>query len=234
MDQTIVFVGLGGTFYCGVPYYAVLLRNLGVKSVVLIDPDDLTEENLKRQWANMPEYVGLSKTQVADVALALASQAPGEGFPRKWEDSEELLREYEGPMILVVNTDNNKSRVAVNEWAAKRAEGPTGVVLSGCDGDGGQAYWSLFDARDTRRDHNALGLHEDVLKEGDGEPRHGCGGQTIYANALTAQLSGLALENLVARMEDPDSPIYEYYWSRHPSGTIKSWTTKVAQNGGAQ
>lgn len=239
---TYVFVGCGGTFWCGTPYLSNLMRRYKPIEVHMVDPDVLLEGNLDRQWTNrasavlscLEDHIDCWKVDIAGEAFDYGGAI--EDHTSKFEDwtAKDGL---EGPVVVVVNVDSNRSRLAIREWCRDRGTKElTAMVVSGCDGGGGQAYWGVWGTPPHLRDHDWLPLHKDVETEPDLVVRreHGCGGQTTFANALTGQLLGMSIENLTQYVETTPSDIQEYWWEINPAGRYRSWSLLVMPTGPAK
>lgn len=229
------FVGCGGTFWCGTPYLSNLMRRYKPSKVRLVDPDALGDQNYDRQWSNFVHHSKV-KVDVAQEALGLVAGSNGNCIHHVVRFEDWLHKDQlEGPLVVVVNVDSNRSRLAIREWCMDRGAGGllTAMVVSGCDGGGGQAYWGMWGTPPHLRDHDWLPLHEDVETEPDlvVRPEHGCGGQTTFANALTGQLLGLAIENMTQYVEVPGSDLNEYWWERNQAGRFRSWSLLVKSTG---
>lgn len=249
-SATWVFGGCGGTFYCAVPYLRVLLARYLPERVCCVDPDYLDHTNHTRQWPlESLKVPGDPKCLVASDALgalggwdfrAVNGAITTNGIHMV---SEQAI----GPMLLVLNVDNNEARLAAREWCQIRAAYyPTAMVVSGCDGTKGQAYWGLWvpppKTHDGCRCHGAIGvavhdwleLHPDVEDQAVDQRTGACGGQTIFANAITGQMVGMAIEDLDRFLYDTseDPQASEFYWAKdEKTGKLTARSTWVTPTG---
>jgi len=228
---TWVFVGCGGTFYCAVPPLATLLRAHRPHLAVFVDPDKLEPQNLDRQWSNYNQYN--AKLYKADMALrqTLPTDCPGDWYCCVFPAERLKLN---GPVLLIVNTDNNDSRMDCRQWCLNHSA-ETAMIVSGCDGAHGQVVWGLYGQGPTGEWGEPTGpacvdwleRHPDVDTDRAEDSRDGgCGGQTVYANALTAALLPLAIGNLAAYLKGESHP-KEYYW-RIGRGRLTASTVVIA------
>ncbi len=222
MDSTwtLVIVGCGGTLWCATPYLSALIRRFGFKKVILIDPDVLTAENLGRQWCNFGDSVGSSKVQLAATALGCSNATLVQST--FWEATRKVTTKGTKTLFLVC-TDNNESRLEVSNYVMTFGGA---IVLCGCDGGGGQAYWGA----NTELLHYDLVGHHPDLKDGGGEPRTeaGCGGQTTYANAITGQLLCMCIEDLADILRDPYVGAREFWWEKNKVGRFRAWQVHLS------
>ncbi len=107
-------VGCGGT---GSAVVEQLVR-LGVRSLVLVDPDTVSESNLTRVYGSSPNDVGAAKVDVlARHARGIASNAdvqPIQGLVT----SEAVARKLSGCDVLFGCTDDNAGRLVLTRLAA--------------------------------------------------------------------------------------------------------------------
>jgi hypothetical protein len=237
-ELSVVFVGCGGTFFMGMPYFRVLVREIvgrtgeGARDrprLYFVDPDKVIGRNQNRQWPHRSDRGGF-KCDIAESEFgwtgAIALAEPFTSF------SSEICS-ISRDVLLVVNVDNDAARLEVREWAKNR-KGWTGMVVSGCEADYGQAYWGAW--QNGVAIHDWRPLHTDVGQDGGTE--HRCAPQTAEANALTGVLAGLVLRDLLevyrteaSSLERPRM-VREYYWERcSVLQVVKSWTLEVLRQG---
>lgn len=243
-ELSVVFVGCGGTFFMGMPYFKVLVRRCKPRRVVFVDPDKVLGKNLDRQWPYR-EARGQYKAMVAREEFCSRSndpvfrrdschvEIPFLYAPSSFGTLVQLEVVNGGPVndgdvLLVVNVDNDEARLEVREWANGR-KGWTGMVVSGCEADYGQAYWGAW--QDGVVIHDWWVLHPDVGQVGGTE--HRCAPQTAEANAMTGVLVGLALADLLTcyDWDRSASHVREYYWSMDALMRVRSWTMEVKRQG---
>jgi len=230
-DLNVVFVGCGGTFFMGMPYFKVLMRRYDPRRVLFVDPDKVLGKNQNRQWphkGSRGEFKSLVATSEFDLGCHYGLsfrefiRSPVEDF-------------LPGDVLLVVNVDNDEARLEVREWVKERP-GWAGMVVSGCEANYGQAYWGAW--KNGVAIHDWRMLHKDVGREEEVEQGHTCMPQTAEANALTGVLAGLALADALACYEGDRSFSYthsrEYYWSMDALKRVKSWTLEVVRQGGGR
>lgn len=234
---SMVFVGCGGTFFMGMSYFKVLVRRYKPRQLLFVDPDRLVGKNQDRQWpckSNRGQYKAVIAGEEfgPDRDPDVATDVMSFGELVELEKKNQLLSEG-CDVLVVVNVDNDAARLEVREWARSR-KGWTGMVVSGCEADYGQAYWGAWE--DGATIHNWLALHRDVGR-GEGT-EHRCTPQTAESNALTGTLTGLALADVltVYRMKEVGgvlpTMVREYYWSVDALKRVKSWTLEVVRQGG--
>lgn len=221
---SMVFVGCGGTFFMGVPYFKVLVQRCDPRQVLFVDPDKVRGKNLDRQWP-YKDLRGEYKAWLAAQEFGRCSIMDAACGPflacGVWVESEK-------DALVVVNVDNDEARLEVREWAKNRP-GWSGMVVSGCEANYGQAYWGAWE--DGVAIHDWGELHPDVGRDEGTE--HRCAPQTAEANAMTGVLAGLALADLLAVYQTGVHPtmVREYYWSVDALSRTKSWTMEIVRRG---
>lgn len=210
-DWNTIFVGCGGTFYAALSLIAQWLYKWTPGRVMLCDPDILEARNFHRQWAMASRED--SKAGMACRVLRTFGPVPHACRFSELTGINSVRRSLEiAPTLLVVNTDNNESRLECRNWCKALAERhSTGMVVTGCDAEKGQAYSGLWtpmgDVHDWLEAHSDV---EDTSEDGTNPP---CGGQTLESNALTAICMGRALENFCLHVT-AGQRLREYYWSK--------------------
>lgn len=223
----VIFVGCGGTFYTAIPTIAQWLQKWRPGAVEFVDHDGLEEENFRRQWAligrRMPKAFAAAQVFKQFTPFRTASRFAEFARSRMGYKPEIMP----SPVLLVVNTDNNASRLECRQWCIDTSKITTaGMVVTGCDGEKGQAYSGLWTPMGTQ--HDWLPVHEDVL-DTTVEQHPPCGGQTLESNALTALCLGRALENFGQQVtSNPTVPPEEHYWEKNAeTGLVKLWSRKA-------
>ncbi len=232
-DFTWVFIGCGGTFYGAAPYLSVLWHRHKPKRTIFIDPDYIEDRNAERQWPTAS--AGTAKTELGADAVSAWSYDEGE-YDIEMLNSrfdEFTLANETGPILAIVNVDNNPARLAVRSWLDTRQS--MGImVVSGCQHNYGQVYYGVWQDGPI---HDWLPLHDDV--NNTDPPRlqpGGCGGQTISANVLTGQFVGVAIEDIERQLslDGPFAYVTEWYWKTDTADknsvlvpTVKAWTQSV-------
>lgn len=218
-------VGCGGTFWCATPLLSALLKQMEPRRVRLFDPDVLEEKNLSRQWVNAeglvarPDLIGTPKVVLAAKALGYKCELFKECF--------NLMTDLQdNHTLVIVNVDNNRSRVLAWE---RMSSSPydTVFVVSGCDGGGGQVYYGVrrvYPSGGVYADYDWVDYHPDVQEDPGGEPRRemGCGGQTVYANAITGQLLGFTIMQSWERYTGGEgTPVKEWCWDYNSAKRLR-------------
>lgn len=243
MDSTgnlsVVFVGCGGTFWYGRSIFSAMLKKLAPQigrggRVIFVDPDRIEEGNTTRQWCD----IGMlgSKAHRADestITPGLRSLGRPYGMDfQTWTELNPGGRIPDGPVLVIVNVDNNRARLQVREWALQR-DPRTVMVVSGCELHHGQVYYGAYGAdgiltHDWYRAHKDVDDGSDYAPVGPGE----CGAQSVVSNALTAALFAPALDDAMKWLIQGSEPalIREWYWrDAAVSGTPlhRAWTDTV-------
>lgn len=223
-NLSVIFVGCGGTFWYGRPIFSALLKKLAPRirkdgRVIFLDPDRIEEGNTTRQWCNYPAEVGRSKAHCAEASVNLTGLTDrGRPYGTDFQTWTELnpFRERlpDGPVLVIVNVDNNLARLQVRDWALQR-DPRTVMVVSGCELHHGQVYYGAYGAGGIPT-HDWLAAHEDVEgTTGDGSGATGeCGAQSVISNALTAALFAPALDHVMGWLIPGLEPtlVREWYW----------------------
>lgn len=226
-ELDLIFVGCGGTFFMGASLFKVLVRRYKPRNVIFVDPDRLKGSNQDRQWPHLLDK-GCSKSHLAHAFFGVKSSF------RVHETFSDFTTAIDsgicplGDVLLVVNVDNDETRLEVRNWAKSR-QGWAGMVVSGCETDYGQAYWGAWEKGEAIHDWQVL--HLDVgRKEGT---EHRCTPQTAEANAMTGVLVGLVLGDVWEAYREGDYSylVREYYWNKSPLHTVRSWTVEVVRQG---
>lgn len=235
---SVVFVGCGGTFFMGMPLFKVLVHRYKPKTL-FIDPDTVLGKNQDRQWPHAGRR-GRAKSCIAAEEFGVHNLSAGVcSFAEFIEEPENPLAISRhgdrpntvklGDVLVVVNVDNDKARLEVREWCRNR-KGWSGMVLSGCEVNFGQAYWGVWE--DMNALHDWAVMHKDVgqVEEDIGHP---CAPQTAEANALTGVMAGLALGDLLELYRTREIPdrVREYYWSRDELLCVNSRTLEIVRQG---
>lgn len=113
-DSTVVIVGCGGTG----SHTAVQLAHLGVRSLVLIDPDYIEPSNLSRIVGSAADDVGRSKVDVlADAMRRINPRAVVRGLSQSVLEVD--ARAYLDADLIVCATDGHGSRALLNQVATQ-------------------------------------------------------------------------------------------------------------------
>lgn len=219
-DWNVIFVGCGGTFYAALGLIAQWLHKWAPNRVLLCDPDALEVQNFNRQWALVQNNTADSKVSAASRMLRRCYRTEQHNCTfGELTRIHSVRRSLETmPTLLVVNTDNNASRLECRNWCKALAERhSTGMVVSGCDAMRGQAYSGLWTPMDEV--HDWLRTHADVEDTSEDGTTPPCGGQTLESNALTAVCLGNALQNF-ANHVTASQRLCEYYWNKSDGRTL--------------
>jgi len=113
-DSTVVIVGCGGTG----SHTAVQLAHLGVRGLVLIDPDYIEPSNLSRIVGSTASDVGRPKVDVlADAVRRINPRADVRGLPRSVLEVD--AHAYLDADLIVCATDGHGSRALLNQVATQ-------------------------------------------------------------------------------------------------------------------
>lgn len=203
-DFRFLYIGCGGTFWAASPLLSILNRRYQPNRSIFIDPDIIEEENANRQWSHAEP--GDCKAHIGgEIVCGNAS------FGHMKTRFDRTEHDPGGPVVVIVNVDNNAARLEVREWLQNRPD--LGImIVTGCRGAFGQCYYGVYQNFGTI--HDWLVLHPDVaeLSEPDAN-RNPCGGQTIISNAITGQLIGLALQEVYSKLPSMDfDRVSGWYW----------------------
>lgn len=240
MDSTgnlsVVFVGCGGTFWYGRSIFSAMLKKLAPQigtdgRVILVDPDRIEEGNTTRQWCNS-NRLGLSKAHCAEADVILPElRALGRPYLmpfQTWVEMNPGAGIPNGPVLVIVNVDNNLARLQVRDWALQR-DPRTVMVVSGCELHHGQVYYGAYGAGGILT-HDWLQTHDDVSGVRLGSPAGSgeCGAQSVVSNAMTAALFAPALEEAMKWLTRGEEPagIQEWYW-RGDYLVHRMWTSTL-------